>query len=107
MLVGWLGACLVVGCASVNNIQNPEMPNPYTAGLGQNQIIFNDLDASCTIKIYTLSGELVRTIVESDGDGQAVWDTKNEAGDALESGTYQYLIENSGRQKKGKIVIIR
>jgi flagellar hook assembly protein FlgD len=93
------------GCATQLNNADSQMPNPYTATA--TQVIFNDLDAVCTIEIYTLAGEPIRTIEESNGDGQAAWDLKNGQGEAVISGTYEYTIKSSTKQMKGKVVIIR
>jgi len=83
------------------------MPNPYLTATGTTEIFFNDLEANCTIEIYTLTGEPVRTITVTNGNGQVGWDLKNSEGSLLVSGTYEYLIKNPTTQKKGKVVIIR
>jgi hypothetical protein len=47
-------------------------------------------------------------IEETDGDGQAEWDAKNEEGTPLTSGIYIYIITNpAGERCVGKIGIIR
>ncbi len=58
-----------------------------------------------TIKIYTISGELIRTMRSSDGSiasavigrNYAVWDGKNKAGQRAASGVYIYRIEAVSR----------
>jgi hypothetical protein len=110
-LVWWLG-CLAVGlllagCTSQVNTASPEMPNPCLTATGTTEVVFNDLEANCTIELYTLAGELVRTITVSNGNGQVSWDLKNRDGGLLVSGTYDYLIKNPTNQKRGKVVIIR
>jgi len=79
-------------------------PDPYLSG--ETEIVFTDLPASCTIEVFTLSGERVKTINENDGDGQVVWNVRNDAGDLLGSGLYTYVIKGDG-EKQGKIVITR
>jgi flagellar hook assembly protein FlgD len=106
----WLLGSLVVGlsvggCGEKLNDLTTEIPNPYTSVA--NQVTFVDLPATCTITVYTLEGARVRAIQESDGDGVAYWDTKNETGGTVESGTYQFVISSLTGQKKGKVVIIR
>jgi hypothetical protein len=93
------------GCATQVDRPDPQMPNPYTPTA--TQIVFNDLAAVCTIEIFTLAGEPLRTIVESNGDGQASWDLKNDQGEAIASGTYEYTITSPTEQMKGKVVIIK
>ena len=96
---------LVGGCS--NRFSNSVFPDPCLFSQGHNQIFFTDLPASCTIEITTLTGDLVRTIVESDGDGEASWDVKNQAGEEMGSGIYLYLIKSPGEVKKGKLVITK
>ena len=79
-------------------------PDPYLSG--DTEIVFTDLPASCTIEVFTLNGERVKTITEDDGDGQAVWNVRNDAGDLLGSGLYTYIIR-SETEEKGKLVITR
>lgn len=107
ILIGATIGLLLTGCTAQTNTANPEMPNPYLMVTGTSEVVFNDLAASCTIEIYTLAGEPVRTITVTNGNGQTSWDLKNSDGGLLVSGTYDYLIKNPTDQKKGKIVIIR
>jgi hypothetical protein len=100
-----LAAGLAAGCAE--NSSNYLFPDPYVAGQGYNEIVFTDLPASCTIDILTVNGDVVRTIVESDGDGQAAWDLRNSSGKELTSGLYLYIIESTQEVKRGKLVISR
>lgn len=103
----FLGCLLLSGCTNQTVSAIPEMPNPYLTATGTTEIFFNDLEANCTIEIYTLTGEPVRTITVTNGNGQIGWDLKNSEGSLLVSGTYEYLIKNPTTQKKGKVVIIR
>ncbi|MBI5699938.1 Ig-like domain-containing protein [Candidatus Saganbacteria bacterium] len=84
-------------------------PNPFkpNSGLGHTTITFTNLASQCTIKIFTVSGDAVKTINESDGDGQNAWDVKNDAGENVVSGLYFYAIKSATDQKLGKLVIIR
>ncbi|MEA3506681.1 MAG: hypothetical protein U9R36_04225, partial [Elusimicrobiota bacterium] len=75
-------------------------PVPYIP-FEHDEITFTSLSPVCDIKIYILSGELVKTI-KHEGGPQAVWDDI-DAG----SGTYLYTIENETEFKKGKLMIIR
>ncbi|MCU0641130.1 MAG: Ig-like domain-containing protein [Candidatus Margulisbacteria bacterium] len=82
-------------------------PNPFKPGAGHTQVIFTNLSAQCTIKIFTLTGDLVRTIPVTDGTGQAGWDVKNDSGEDVASGLYLYVIANSAEVKRGKLAVIR
>ncbi|MFC2061159.1 Ig-like domain-containing protein [Elusimicrobiota bacterium] len=64
-------------------------------------ITFTNLSSLCTIKIYTLNGELIKEIEHSGGE-QEYWEDIDAA-----SGVYLYLIENEKEKKKGKLMIIR
>jgi flagellar hook assembly protein FlgD len=96
---------LLAGCAE--QTAQPLFPDPYVTSEGHTDITFTDLASSCTIEIYTLERELVRTISETDGDGQAVWDVRNEKGEAVGSGVYLYVIKSSQDSKKGKLIITK
>jgi len=94
-------------------------PVPYIAGKDvkghdtdpPDTIIFTELSSLCTIKIYTITGELVRCLEHSDATspaiGQEYWDVKNDDGDAVASEVYIYYICNARQNKTGKLIIIR
>jgi hypothetical protein len=102
-----IAVLITAGCGSQTARPGPELPNPYITALGTGEVFFNDLAATCTIEIFTLAGETVRTISVVNGNGQVSWDLKNNNGEPLLSGTYDYLITNTSVQKSGKIVIIK
>ncbi|MBA7539319.1 hypothetical protein ES705_31598 [subsurface metagenome] len=81
-------------------------PVPFIPSKGD-KITFKDISPLCTIKIYTLNGELVRTIEHTRGKTIHEWDVTNDRGDMLASGVYLYLIKNDKNKKKGKLIIIR
>jgi len=95
-------------------------PNPYRAGssfdnpsgeveLGR-QIWFLNLPPRCSIKIFTLAGDLVRTLQHDDPlEGKFAWDVLSEYGRAIATGLYVYVVENldSGEIQRGKLVIIK
>jgi len=97
---------LLVGCTSTNN--NPDMfPDPYVSNQGYSQITFINLPAVCTIEVYAVSGELVTSLTEANGDGEAVWDVTNDKGEALVTGLYSYVIIGPDSKQRGKIVITK
>lgn len=79
-------------------------PNPFVPSKGHTQITFTNLSSGCKIKIFTLTGDLAKTLT---GDGQVTWNAKNEQGEDLASGLYYFVIESSSDVKKGKLVIVR
>jgi hypothetical protein len=95
-------------------------PNPYRAGSNfdlprgdvelSRRIWFLNLPSRCTIKIFTLAGDLVRTLQHDDPvDGKQEWDVLSEHGRAIATGLYIYVVENldSGEIQRGKLVIIK
>src|SRR5262249_38195243 len=88
------------------------VPNPYFAHSSYelNQFIrvlkFTHLPAQCTIRLFNLAGELVRTIDKNDGTSQATWDLLTSKGLPIGSGTYIFHIDAPGvGQKVGKVVV--
>ena len=70
------------------------VPNPY---LGRSsyelsslarQMRFTNLPAFCTIRIFSLSGDLVRTISHNNGLSFDTWDLKTDQGVLVSSGVY-------------------
>lgn len=83
-------------------------PNPYKASIHRNKdIIFTKLTLKATIRIYTVSGELVRTLYKNDNIDKLGWNVRGENGQKLASGLYFYFIKSENSIKKGKLVIIR
>jgi flagellar hook assembly protein FlgD len=83
-------------------------PNPVRTAIGQNQVTFENLTGDVTIRIFKISGGLVRQIESSDSGGTVTWDLTNDNGEKVGSAVYLYLITNSAGQKaKGKLAIIR
>ena len=86
-----------------------EPSNTYTAGRGERRVFFMNLPEQCEISIYTKAGKLVDTITHSGsaGDGQESWDLVSKDGMNIAYGIYFYVIEAYGKEKVGKIAIIK
>ena len=74
-------------------------------------IHFANLPHSCTIRIYSLDGDLVKEIhhERSSGDAQSShdsWDLTTRNTQAVVSGLYYWVVESSERTQIGKLVII-
>lgn len=95
-------------------------PNPYRAGsefdarLGTiekgRKVWFTGLPARCTIRIFTLVGELVQTLHHDDPAlGQRSWDLLSSYGRVIATGLYVYVVEDldTGEIQRGKLVIIK
>ncbi|MFQ6604676.1 MAG: hypothetical protein ACE5D8_03880 [Fidelibacterota bacterium] len=72
-----------------------EKQNLFTSGRGPRSIHFNHLPPVCTIRIFTVSGELVRTIRHRsvDFNGTAEWDLLTKDNLSAAYGVYVYHVE--------------
>ena len=81
-------------------------PNPFRYSK-HTKVIFRGLSRDAKIRIFTLSGELVRE-VDVRRQFSWSWDVKNDKGEDVARGIYIYLVTNpAGEKKIGKIAIIR
>lgn len=69
-------------------------------------ITFVNLPQAGTIRIYTLSGQLVRSQA-LDGSLSWVWDGRNGAGQGVASGSYLWMAQSGGNVKTGKLMVIK
>jgi hypothetical protein len=109
------------------------VPNPYRTdmdytyegggweGLGRQWVEdkrvvwFIHLPPKCTIRIFTIAGEVVKTISHDDAQreanglavGQEEFILLSESNRALASGIYVYLVESEYGTQTGKFVVIR
>jgi len=93
------------------------VPNPFVVtsvfdtDRDRHEVHFTRVPANCTIKIFTLAGDLVRTLTydrnNSSGLDFAKWDLKNEFGSEVAYGVYLYHLESAAGSKIGKIAIVR
>ena len=89
------------------------VPNPfylsstYNSSPGSYTLKFYHLPTTCTINIYNLSGELVKTIDKDDpSTSTADWDVLTENGLPVASGIYLYVVDAPGYGRKiGKMAI--
>lgn len=84
-------------------------PTPFRPSRGHDRITFRGLTVNARIRIYTLSGRLVKTLSKSDGATQdAAWyPVADESGRSAASGVYVYVVEGDSGRKTGKLMIIR
>ncbi len=78
-------------------------PNPFRIAQANNlsfSIPPSLAGASPTIKIYTVSGQLVKELTG------LTWDGRNASGNLAASGTYIFLIQTSNGQAKGRFAVI-
>ena len=95
----------LIGENTINSSQMYAYPVPFKPNTDptHTSIKFTGLASRATIKIYTITGELVKTIQETDGDGfNDTWDAHEAA-----SGMYIYRIDNGSEIKTGQLLIIK
>jgi hypothetical protein len=90
------------------------VPNPFVIGAGSSQpgvedvIQFVNIPNPCTIRIYTVRGDLIKTINVDEGSGAiASWDQATDYGQYVTSGVYIYHLESRVGNKIGKFAIVR
>jgi len=82
-------------------------PNPFDPAQGHTKVTFKALTEEVTIRIFTLSGELVRE-VELPFQYYWNWDLKNENSEAVARGVYLYVVTNAeGEMKRGKFAVLK
>ncbi len=90
------------------------VPNPFVIGKGFSQpsvgdeILFVNVPNPCTIRIYTVRGDLVKRLdVPENFGGIVAWDQSTDYGQFAKSGIYVYHIDSPVGTKIGKLAIIR
>jgi hypothetical protein len=100
------------------------VPNPYVSaakwetippdipaghGRGERRIDFIHLPRQCTIRIYTIYGDLVQTIEHEDDlyDGTESWNLLSKDDMEVAFGIYIYHLESPIGEKIGKFAIIK
>lgn len=87
---------------------NPDEGRPFVSGDTATGIIFDNLPAAVTIRIYTLTGGLVAEFSTLAGTGRLQWDARNGDGRMAASGGYLAVITSPGQRSVVKrLAIIR
>ena len=88
-----------------------EPRNQYNSGRGERSIHFTHLPQKCTIRIYTVNGELVDTIEHDsliNGGSTAYWDLLTKDNLSISYGIYIYHVDAPGvGEKIGKFAVIK
>ncbi|MBI5622225.1 MAG: T9SS type A sorting domain-containing protein [Elusimicrobia bacterium] len=88
-------------------------PVPFRPGAGNaarygtwaEGIRFTNLPSSGRIRIFTVSGELVRDMEVTDTPQR--WDLKNQTGEVVASGVYIWEVTSGENRKTGKLMVIK
>lgn len=106
----------LVGAASADVSSVYAFPVPWAPNSGDpargtaaGGITFANLPSGGTIKVYTLSGRLVRTLDIPVGlfPPQLRWDVKTGGASDVVSGVYIWRIQSGSNEKSGKLMVIR
>ena len=87
-----------------------EPSNPYSDGRGPRELHFIHLPPQCTIRIFTVRGQLVQTIEHDEPiwDGTEVWDMMTKDNLDIAYGIYVYHVEAKDIGSKiGKFAVIK
>ncbi len=82
----------------------------YTTGRGDRKIEFIRLPARCTVRIFTVAGQLVKTLYKDTNaaDGSLAWDLISDDGMDISYGLYVYHVEAPGiGDHVGKFAVIK
>jgi hypothetical protein len=87
-------------------------PNPYYAlapgGLEWSNpyVTFLNLPGSCVVRIFSLSGRLVRTLKHENGTPFERWDLANEHGKTVGGGMYIALVQTQYGERTLKLAVV-
>ncbi len=86
-----------------------EPSNRFSEGRGERRITFIHLPDRCTIRIYTVRGELVQTIEHATyiDNGTESWDLRSRDGLNVAYGVYLYHIDSPYGEKIGRFSVIK
>lgn len=85
-------------------------PNPFRLGEEGSRFVISNLSENSAVKIFSASGELVRSFAREQVPGaQVIWDGRDHDGKLVPSGVYFFMayIEETGVSKAGKVAVIR
>ena len=98
------------------------VPNPYLVRAGWDldndyqRVQFINLPTECTIKIYTIAGDLVKTILhlgpyqsgfDSHTRGTAFWNLQTENNQKVATGVYVFRVTSPYGETTGRFAVIR
>ncbi len=90
------------------NSGDPNQGAPFSPGNPSSGIVFDNMPAQVTIKIYTLTGKQVIELDSTSASGSLQWDARNADGRDVASGGYLAVITSPGVAKMvKKLLVIR
>ena len=91
-----------------SNIESLDLQNPRDRG--PRRVYFANLPAMCTIKIYTMAGDLVRTLKHEGSieNGIETWDLTTSDNFPVSFGVYIFHVESeNGNESVGRFALIK
>lgn len=103
------GAVASVRPASLDTGRAHAYPTPFMPSQGHDRVTFTRLPAETTIRVYTVSGRLVKTLTKNDSTDSFIWKpVANERGTPLASGVYLFVVSSPGvGSKRGKLMVVK
>ena len=98
-------AALIFSSPDLSNIF--AYPNPYRSDSGQDFVTIAGLTSEAKVRIMDISGRIIRTLEETDGNGGVNWDLKDESGSQVSSGVYIFFAVGEGKKRSGKLAVVR
>ena len=85
------------------------VPNPYVvSSLWEPEFgEFVNLPPECTIYIFTIDADLIKTIEHNATNGTESWDLRTEGGRELAAGMYIYVVKTKDSEYKERFAIIK
>ena len=90
------------------------VPDPYYAYAsqwevtpGETNIQFQNLPDICTIRVYSLSGDLIKTLDHDNGSGTEEWNLLTDSRRMIVSGVYIYHVESQYGDHLGRFAIVK
>lgn len=68
---------------------------------------FINLPAECTIKVFTVAGDLIKTIKHTNNTGTETWDLRADGGREITAGIYVYVVQTNNEQYINRFGIIK
>lgn len=91
------------------------VPNPYFVQYssrvetieGRSMLFFNNLPDRCTIRIYNLAGDLVKTIEHYDDSGSESWDLLSSSNRLVAAGIYLFHVDSEYGEYLGRFAVVK
>ena len=71
------------------------------------QLKFNNLPPRCTITIFTMDGDRIKTIHHESDNGTETWDMRGDGGREIASGVYIYIVQTDNGERIDRFAVIK